>query len=147
MMDGFPPKNGIRGRLPTKDLSFSDFVLRPNQRELHTSMWPGHYDRQETFLFSEDKCPVFDFLGRIEYFDEDMRRVLNHLNATKMIDYLDSMGGKITPANSWGADKKKSLVGGLRKEYSAPHIAGRVASEYMSDFQLLGYNSYDIPDK
>lgn len=147
MMDGFPPKNGIRGRLPTKDLSFSDFVLIPNERELHTSMWPGHYDRQETFLFSEDKCPVFDFLGRIEYFDEDMRRVLNHLNATKMTDYLDSMGGKITPANSWGADKKKFLVGGLRKEYSAPHIAGRVASEYMSDFQLLGYNSYDIPDK
>ena len=64
-----------------------------------------------------------------------------------MTDSLDLMGGKITPANSWGADKKKFLVGGLRKEYSAPHIAGRVASEYMSDFQLLGYNSYDIPDK
>jgi hypothetical protein len=146
MMDGFPPKNGIRGRLPTKDLSFSNFVLKPYQRDLHTSMWPGHYDRQETFLFSEDKCPVFDFLGRIEHFDEDIRRVLNHLNATKMIEYLESMGGKVTPANSWGSDKKK-IVGGLRKEYSTPQIVSRVASEYMSDFQLLGYNSHDIPEK
>ncbi|KAL3791553.1 hypothetical protein ACHAW5_000856 [Stephanodiscus triporus] len=146
MMDGFPPKNGIRGRLPTKDLSFSNFVLKPYQRGLHTSMWPGHYDRQETFLFSEDKCPVFDFLGRIEHFDEDIRRVLNHLNATKMIEYLESMGGKVTPANSWGSDKKK-IVGGLRKEYSTPQIVSRVASEYMSDFQLLGYDSHDIPEK
>mmetsp|Transcript_31284 Transcript_31284/g.75625 ORF Transcript_31284/g.75625 Transcript_31284/m.75625 type:complete len:352 (+) Transcript_31284:233-1288(+) len=147
MMDGFPPSNGVRGRLPTKDFSFSDFVLKPNQRDLHTSMWPGHYDRQREFLFSEDgQCPVFDFLGRLEHLDEDMQRILNHLNATTMLDYLDSIGGKIIPANSWGADKKKSVGGGLRKEY-APPVIGRVASLYYEDFQLLGYDFNEIPQK
>ena len=148
MMDGFPPKNGIRGRLPTKDLAFSDFILKPQLRDLHTTMWGWHYDRQESFLFSEeDSCPVFDFLGRVEYFDDDMRRVLHHLNATKMLDYLDSIGGKIIQANSWGADKKKMLDGGLNKEYSTPQIIHRVASNYAPDFQLLGYDPDVIPDK
>jgi hypothetical protein len=111
-------------------------------------MWGGHYDRQDSFLFSEeDDCPVFDFLGRVEYFDDDMRRVLHHLNATKMLDYLDSIGGKIIQANSWGADKKKLLVGGLRKEYSTPQIIHRVAANYASDFQLLGYDPDVIPEK
>eukprot|EP00581_Thalassiosira_minuscula_P012310 CAMPEP_0183719712 /NCGR_PEP_ID=MMETSP0737-20130205/12535_1 /TAXON_ID=385413 /ORGANISM="Thalassiosira miniscula, Strain CCMP1093" /LENGTH=356 /DNA_ID=CAMNT_0025949449 /DNA_START=250 /DNA_END=1320 /DNA_ORIENTATION=+ len=145
MMDGFPPLNGIRGRPPTRDYSFSDFVLSPNKRELHTSMWPGHYDAQQDMLFSEEACPMFDFLGRVEYFDEDIRRILNHLNATKMLDYLDSIGGKIMPANSWGADKKKSIDGGLRKEYSSPQVMQRVASNYRRDFDLLGYNPHEVP--
>ncbi|KAL9181385.1 hypothetical protein ACHAXT_010190 [Thalassiosira profunda] len=147
MMDGFPPANGIRGRLPTQDLSFEEFVLQPYKRELHSSIHAGHYDTQESFLFSEemDECPMFDFLGRIEHFDEDMRRVLTHLNATKMLDYLDSIGGKIMSANSWGSDKKKAR-GGLEKEYSSLAVMGRVASDYRKDFRLLGYNPYKVPE-
>lgn len=148
MMDGFPPSNGLRGRLPTQDYSFSDFVLRPNERGLHTSMWLDHTAGQETFLFSDqEKCPMFDFLGRIEHFDEDMRRVLTHLNATIMLNYLESNGGKVSPANSWGSDKKQSMVDGLRDEYSSPEVMARVASDYMSDFQLLGYDPSTIPIK
>ena len=148
MMDGFPSNNGIRGRLPTKDFPFSEFVLKPYKRELHTSMWPGHYDRQSTFLFSEegDNCPMFDFLGRLEHFDEDMLRILTHLNATKMLDYLESIGGKVTAANSWGKDKKNAQ-GGLRKEYSTLQVIGRVASDYYPDFQLLGYNYIEVPEQ
>lgn len=147
MMDGFPAANGIRGRPATKDFSFADFVLKPYQRELHTSMWPGHYDHQVSFLLSErDQCPVFDFLGRIEHFDEDMRRVLEHLNATKMLDYMDSIGGKISKENSWGAAKKNSIDGGLRKEYAKPAVVGRVANDYALDFVLLGYDMNDVPE-
>jgi hypothetical protein len=148
MMDGFPPVNGLRGRLPTQDYTFSDFVLRPNERGLHTSMWLDHTASQESFLFSDqEKCPMFDFLGRIEHFDEDMRRVLAYLNATKMLDYLESNGGRVSPANSWGADKKKSMVDGLREEYSSHEVIARVASDYKSDFQLLGYDPSVIPIK
>lgn len=149
MMDGFPPRNGLRGRLPTQDYSFSDFVLRPNERGLHTSMWLDHTAGQDTFLFSDDdaKCPLFDFLGRIEHFDEDMRRVLTHLNATKMLDYLESNGGKVSPANSWGSDKKRSMADGLRDEYANIEVMSRVASDYRSDFQLLGYDPSTIPIK
>lgn len=147
MMDGFPPLNGIHGRLPTKDFSFADFVLKPQERELHSSIWPGHYDTQESFLFSDDWCPMFDFVGRVEHFDEDMSRVLTHLNATKMLKHLESIGGQIIPANSWGADKKKSIGGGLRKEYSMPQVVDRVASDYRKDFELLGYNPYAVPQK
>ena len=148
MMDGFPPSNGLRGRLPTQDYSFSEFVLKPNERGLHTSMWLDHTAGQETFLFSDQEmCPMFDFLGRIEYFDQDMRRILKHLNATIMLDYLESKGGKVSPANSWGSDKKRSMVDGLRDEYSNPEVMSRVASDYMTDFQLLGYDPYTIPIK
>lgn len=146
MMDGFLPPNGIHGRLPTKGYPFSEFVLKPRRRELHTSMWPGHYDTQATMLFSETEfCPMFDFLGRLEHFDEDMRRILIHLNATKMLEYLDSIGGRILPANSWGASKKKSIRGGLRNEYSSPQVTERVAEDYHKDFELLGYNPYEVP--
>ena len=69
------------------------------------------------------------------------------MNATKMRDDLDSIGGKISQAHSWGADKKKMLVGGLNKEYSTPQIIHRVASNYAPDFQLLGYDPDVIPDK
>jgi len=148
MMDGFPPKNGVKGRLSTKDFSFSEFVVNPYERSIHTSMWPGHYDQQYPFLFSEkEMCPMFDFIGRLEHFDEDMRRILTHLNATKMQDYMNSLpGGSISSANSWGSRKKQSN-GGLRKQYSTPQVIGRVASDYIHDFRLLGYDIENVPEK
>lgn len=129
----------------TENFPFPEFVLKPGLRKNHTSMHPGHYDRQEHFLFSNHSCPSFDFLGRVEHFDEDMRTILYHLNATKMIDYFEAQGGKIIPSNTWGSNKKKSIGGDLRSVYSLPEVVNRVASVYKKDFDLLGYDSREVP--
>ncbi|KAL7535254.1 hypothetical protein ACHAWF_005103 [Thalassiosira exigua] len=144
-MDGFPPLNGIRGKLPTKDFSFRDFVLKPKERELHSSIAPGHYDPQESFLFSENECPMFDFIGRVEHFVEDMRRILTHLNATKLIEHMNWLGGAISPENSWGPAKMQSSGRDLRKEYSTSDMIAQVAHNYRKDFRLLGFNPNIVP--
>ena len=143
MMDGFPKRPNARGHV-TDSLPFKDFVMMsPIERKQYTNMHPSHYYRQTDFIFSKGNCPTFDFLGRVEHFDQDMRTILQHLNAQDMLDYLDKNGG-VQPANTWGSDKKKSLEnGGLRNEYSFREI-NQVVDLYESDFELLGYDK-EIP--
>lgn len=142
MMDGFPVE---QGQQVTDAFSFHDFVMKPNERKNHTTMHAGHYDRQKNFIFSNHTCPSFDFLGRVEHYDEDMRTILTHLNATKLIAYLDKLGGTVHPANTWGSIKKKSIGGDLRKEYSSKMIVDRVAALYKKDFDILGYDKQIVP--
>ncbi|KAL3787219.1 hypothetical protein HJC23_012340 [Cyclotella cryptica] len=145
MMDGFPVNPDLRGRV-TENISFQDFVMtEPKSRKKFTKMHPSHYYNQTDFLFSRNSCPSFDFLGRVEHFDDDMRTILEHLNATKMIAYLDKLGGVIHPANTWGANKKKSIGGDLRMEYRAQELRHRVATVYSKDFDLLGYDAHEVP--
>lgn len=142
MMDGFPL---IPGQKVTETFSFSDFVLKPEKRENHTAMHAGHYERQTNFIFSNHTCPSFDFLGRVEHYDEDMRTILNHLDASEVLEYLESIGGSVLPANTWGANKKQSIGGDFRKEYSSKEVAEEVVAVYRRDFDLLGYDKFDLP--
>ncbi|KAL7482250.1 hypothetical protein ACHAW6_007928, partial [Cyclotella cf. meneghiniana] len=119
MMDGFPLEPGQR---VTDTFSFHDFVMKPDERGNHTTMHAGHYDQQTDFIFSNYTCPSFDFLGRVEHYDEDMRTILKHLNATELIAYHDELGGAVRAANTWGANKKRSIGGDLRKEYNSREI-------------------------
>jgi hypothetical protein len=142
MMDGFPLEPGQK---VTDTFSFHDFVLKPKQRKNHTTMHAGHYDRQKNFIFSNHTCPSFDFLGRVEHYDEDMKTILNHLQATKLLQYLDSIGGSVKPANTWGENKKQSIGGDLRQEYSSKEVIESVAYVYRKDFDLLGYDTHTVP--
>lgn len=142
MMDGFPMKPGQK---VTDTYSFHDFVLKPGERKNHTTMHAGHYDRQKNFVFSNHTCPSFDFIGRVEHYDEDMRTILNHLHATKVIEYLDKIGGSVEPANTWGSDKKQTIGGDLRKEYSSNRVIQTVARVYGPDFELFGYDKFNVP--
>jgi len=142
MMDGFPIDSGQK---VTDTFSFHDFVLKPRQRKNHTKMHAGHYDLQKNFIFSNQTCPSFDYLGRVEHYDDDMRTILNHLNATKLITYLDNIGGSVKPANTWGQNKKDSIGGDLRAEYSSNAVKQTVAVVYKTDFDLLGYDKNNVP--
>lgn len=144
MMDGFPVSPSLRGHV-TETLPFQRFVkLTPKERKKYTKMHASHYFSQSDFIFSRGGCPSFDFLGRVEHFDEDMRTILEHLNAKEMINYLDKKGG-VQPANTWGSSKKKSTGGDLRKEYTSQEVVSAVATTYNQDFQLLGYNKDEVP--
>jgi len=140
MMDGFPRQAGghVTDTVP--------FVMtEPNKRIAFTKMSSSHYLAQTDFTFSRDSCSSFDFLGRVEHFDQDMRLILEHIDAKIMIDYLDSIGGTVNPVNTWRSSKKKSISGGLQAEYSSPEIRDRVANTYRRDFDLLGYDSHVVP--
>ncbi len=147
MMDGFPrDRDREAGGHVTDRVPFAKFVMTdPGKRSAFTFMSPAHYWAQTDFTFSIDSCPSFDFLGRVEHFDEDMRTILEHINAKEMIDYLDSIGGKVVPVNSWGSSKKKTVSGGLQAEYSSPEVRDRVVDTYKRDFDLLGYDRHTVP--
>lgn len=147
MMDGFPKASGKKGPgSVTDEFKFDQFVLKPTERSKHTLMSPSHYIEQTKFLFSSDNCPVFDYLGRLEYYDDDMRTILNHLNATEMIQYMDSNGGRVEPVNTWGSSKKKSKGGDLISAYgSKENVIQKVANDYRRDFELLGYSTRVVP--
>ena len=36
----------------------------------------SHYIHQSKFLTDMNNCPVFDYVGRLEYFDEDLLRII-----------------------------------------------------------------------
>jgi len=145
MMDGFPRDREAGGHV-TDTVPFAKFVMTdPGKRSAFTFMSPTHYWAQTDFTFSKDSCPSFDFLGRVEQFDQDMRIILEHLNAKEMIDYLDSIGGRVVQVNSWGSNKKKSISGGLQAEYSSSEVRDRVVDTYKRDFDLLGYDWHAVP--
>lgn len=142
MMDGFPL---VAGQKVTDTFSFHDFVLKPRERHNHTAMHAGHYEIQKNFIFSNHTCPSFDFLGRVEHYDDDMRTILKHLEAGDVLKYLEHIGGSVMPANTWGSNKKQSIGGDLRREYSSKAVVKRVATVYRGDFELLGYDKFDVP--
>ena len=143
MADGFPTTPSMRGHV-TDTLSFKDFVrMTPKERKKYTKMHPSHYYSQTDFILSKSNCPAFDFLGRVEHFNEDMRTILEHLDAKEMIEYLNKNGG-VQPANTWGSNKKETLGGDLNSVYS-PEEVSSVTRIYREDFDLLGYDQNEIP--
>ncbi|KAL3776243.1 hypothetical protein ACHAWO_007816 [Cyclotella atomus] len=141
MSDGFPVSPSLRGHV-TERMPFENFVrMTPKERKQYTKMHQSHYYPQSDFILSKSNCPAFDFLGRVEHFDEDMRTILEYLNAREMLDYLDKNG--VQPANTWGANKKKSIGGDLKSVYSSQEIS-RVATDYKNDFLLLGYDNNQV---
>lgn len=142
MADGFPVSPSLRGHV-TERMSFENFVrMTPIERKKFTKMHKSHYLPQTDFIFSRNNCPAFDFLGRVEHFDEDMRTILEYLNATEMLEYLDKNG--VRPANTWGANKKKTIGDDLKSVYSSQEIT-TVTTNYKNDFSLLGYENNQVP--
>jgi hypothetical protein len=159
-MGGFPKsqkRNAITGgsidtttRTTMKDYSFEEFVLEPTTREKHTYMSPSHYVPQVNFLFDARNCPSFDFLGRIEYFDDDIKVLLKHLQVPEMDAYLQRHGGSMIQENTWGkGNKNKTLGGDLRLAYTSNKVVNMVVKSYALDFQLLGYDTdrTSVPQK
>ena len=126
--------------------NFTDFVMNPSERKFHTSMSASHYIQQTSFLFDKHNCPSFDFLGRVEYFDQDMKVILDHLKVPEMNEYFKTSGNTVKPVNTWGSNNKKNSLGGdLRNIYKSQDVVDRVVHTYENDFRLLGYNTSTIP--
>ena len=132
-----------------RSASFEDFVtMSRGQRRNASKTAPAHYEPQVNFLMDYSNCPVFDFLGRLERFREDMQIILNQIQSPDLQAYFTSTGGKDLRENctSFGERKKQSELGGnLRNAYQSQATVDAVAQEFESDFTLLGYDPTRVP--
>jgi len=81
--------------------SFQDFVLAPmRQRRTMTLADVGHFQPQSSFLFSNWDCPVFDYLRRLETFDEDIKTALNIIDSPELKSYVVAQNGAINQDNN-----------------------------------------------
>ena len=150
MAKGAYPKNAN----VTTDYTFDNFILNPKERSKYTNLSPSHYDPQTGFLFNSHNCPLVDFIGRVENFDQDMNILLTKYirNATEMMHlFYDVQNSTVGLVNTWGRNEKKNHLqdGNLKYAYRSKNVHESVVDVYRADFELLGYDtSFDaIPMK
>jgi hypothetical protein len=113
---------------------------------------------------------VFDYVGRLEYYEEDLLRIVNEIEkryyknnpetsssssssssstaSTPLLKhYQDSIGIKgqmrAFGGTSFGAKRKakQGKSSGMNSVYSDPTIVEKVYKEYKTDFELFGYSA------
>lgn len=131
----------------SKKIKFSSFVLTPELREFVSVMSSTHYAPQHQFLFDNNECPNFDFLGRLENIEQDMKFILQRIGSGELRDLFESSNHSINKgSNTWGSDSIKQELGGdLRVAYEKETMIKKVADEFAKDFRLLGYDDQVVP--
>lgn len=125
----------------------------------------SHYLPQSNFLADRGGCPIFDYVGRLEYYAEDLLRSIQHIEkryrskageqasltpTPLMMHFQDRLGpdGRIQAVNgtSYGKRRKENHVdGGIASAYSDKEVVQKVVREYKADFNLFGYpTAFDL---
>lgn len=129
----------VRGNKPAKtfeDVSFEEYVLMSKQqRKSYTSLSSSHYHTQASFLFNFRRdgrdCPITNFLGRLEHFDEDFEILLDFLNVPEMTSYFNQNGKTVTRRNAFGHNR-------LNKENNNEEVADKLAPIYQGKHDVIG---------
>jgi Sulfotransferase family len=128
--------------------SFDSFVNMTNHERMKWSRTSiSHNAAQTKFLFDGFNCPVFDFIGRLENFEEDMQFVLNQIQSPELQEYFSEKWKNSTDnCTNFGERKRNSeLAGELHNAYRSLQTKSAVVKEFYSDFMLLGYDKEKIP--
>ncbi|GFH55696.1 hypothetical protein CTEN210_12172 [Chaetoceros tenuissimus] len=143
--------------------SFRDFVMASQQQRSRLSPTSkSHYLPQAMFLTDRSGCPVFDYIGKLEFYEDELRRIIyeidrryrashdvNEYDSTSsnplMVEYEKSVkvsSGRIAAfhGTSFGAKKKKRGNGNMESVYSEVAVAEKVCNEFKVDFDLFGYS-------
>lgn len=125
--------------------SFEGFLMAKHRaRGKLSKLSPTHYIPQKLFLFTKGLCPVVDFIGKLENFQEDFGYVLDKINSTKIFKYKEIHG--IDKKNTYGKNARvESLGGDLRNAYHKASLVEAVTSEYKDDFIAFGYDPKVVP--
>ncbi|CAB9516171.1 expressed unknown protein [Seminavis robusta] len=130
-------------------------------RRSMTYMDAVHCQPQYYFLFNEQDCPVFDYLGHLETFATDLKTVVDMIDSPELTQHYQQWTLNSTAINNSGLHKEKSTSfgskqkeaqhgGSLRLAYESASGEGDlqqvVAKEYAKDFELLGYDPTVIPE-
>ena len=123
--------------------SFEEFLLHKRRKEL-SKLSPSHYVPQSAFLFDEGKCPVVDFIGKLENFEDDFNYVLNRINSEELFKHKETYGIKQT--NIYGSEARIERLGGnLQNAYGKPSLVEAVVDQYPNDFINFGYDTKVVP--
>jgi hypothetical protein len=151
------------------DVTLKEFVMGSNiDRKSMSRTDVSHYFPQSHFLFNGQFCPVFDFLGRLEHFDRDMKVVLNHIQSPELNSiFYDNYNGTMERNAGTSFGHKKLLLQNKTKSKGGTHLKVSSATkdnntpldnlfqddairqhamkEFAVDFRLLGYLPNGIP--
>ena len=151
-------------------IDFRTFALASNNdrykmSETHTS----HYVPQSKLLADKRGCPVLDYVGRIEHYDDDLWRILREIEKRSGLDTLTQAYRERISANGTINVNKSTSYGTMRKSkirekqlamgnstasnvksemtavYSDAKVTKKVYLEFKADFDMFGYASRDIP--
>lgn len=133
----------------SKNISFSDFVMGNGKfRKRLSRKSVDHYDPQQSFLFDENECPNFDYVGKLENMDEDMAFILKQINSPELNSIFESSNNTMWKENSYGEDdRKKQLGDNLRMAFEDERVVQKIAREFDADFRLFGYDRLEVPLK
>ncbi|KAI2494396.1 sulfotransferase family [Fragilaria crotonensis] len=117
------------------------------QRLTSRKLADSHYDLQIKFLMDASHCPVVDFVGRLERFQDDMQIIINQIQSPDLHAFFTASGGNLVDnCTNFGERKKQSELGGnLQNAYLSKATVDAVAKEFEFDFELLGYDPQQIP--
>jgi len=169
LYSGFAMAEDMANRTDTRDrfkpFTFREFAMADQHgRHQLSPTSNSHYEPQYKFLTDKNKCPVFDYVGRLEYYEEDLLRIVNEIEkrynennsetsssstaSTPLLKhYQESIGikgqMKAFDGTSFGAKReaKQGKGGGMNSVYSDPIVVEKVYKEYKTDFDLFGYSA------
>jgi len=178
LYSGYAMAEAYAKRKPYKypPFSFREFALGSStQRKRLSSLDISHHFPQSNYVLDRFRCPVFDYVGRLETYDEDLLRIIheieyrhhakNNKNGYAMEDvpptplmehYLKSKaqsqgrlyaneGTSFGKAREARLESNSTAIGSLYDVYADKQIVNHVATEYAVDFQSFGYSIDHIP--
>ena len=127
-------------------VSFEEFALQRHIRKSVSRLSTSHYAQQSSFLFNKANCPAFDFLGRLEHFDEDLMFLLQLIGSPELQYAFQNGTLQHEQSTAFGSRslQRQDLA---QVYYASDEVMQSVALEYARDFNLLGYDNTAVPRK
>jgi hypothetical protein len=143
-----------------REFAFRDFALASQlDRQKMSRTHSAHYLPQSKFLSDKNGCPIFDYVGRLEFYEEDLLRSIQlieeryHSGNTDseplpptplMVHYRNRLGadGRIQAVNGTSFGKRRqdrNIDDGTASAYADRDVVDKVVREYRTDFNLFGY--------
>ena len=129
-----------------REFTFQEFALAKRMQRASLSMTStDHYVPQVAFLFDSKSCPVVDFIGHLEHFQDDLEFVLQKIQSPELQSYYDQHGEELHESSTAYGKRKQDNGESLSMAYATPEVMQAVAHEFKRDFGLLGYDPTVIP--
>jgi hypothetical protein len=119
--------------------SLEEFVHMPHVAGRQSRLNPGHYRNQKDFLFTRNGCPVVDFIGHLENYEADFRKVLNRLDSQDLWDGFEKYGfygHRGEDPNIFGTHRKQENPESVR---FTKELEQRLYERCPDDYRLFGF--------
>ena len=94
---------GMKKASSASFVSFDEFVIMKKERRKFSRLDLSHFWSQNQWLFDGRDCPYFDFVGRLENLEEDMKHVLQQVDSPELNLMFKANGNTVVKKNTWGS--------------------------------------------